>query len=186
MVPDFSRAVSRFSSDSPCTWPATSLLVLQRAPAAVRVLSTKAVPARLVHAALLHLHFGHLQTTRNSQLMNNALSNGPFWTRWKKHCGNSIWNTGEWQYCTRQRLMNTYPVPHLALMHQTLFSDPSLAVTTRQRVTWLPSDRLPGNSSSPRLGTFKCCLRVSVAQTSSTVVTCVVLAGIGAREELKA
>jgi hypothetical protein len=41
---------------------AMSLLVLQGAPAAVRILSTKAVPARLIHAALLHFYFGHLQT----------------------------------------------------------------------------------------------------------------------------
>jgi len=43
-----------------------SLLVLQGAPATVRILSTKAVPARLEHAALLHLYFGHLQTEQDA------------------------------------------------------------------------------------------------------------------------
>jgi hypothetical protein len=44
-----------------------SLLVLQRAPAAVRILSTKAVPASLVNAAFLHLHFGYLQTEQETR-----------------------------------------------------------------------------------------------------------------------
>ena len=44
----------------------TSLLVLQGAPAAVRILCTKTVPARLIHAALLHLYLRHLQTEQDA------------------------------------------------------------------------------------------------------------------------
>jgi hypothetical protein len=48
------------------------LLIFQRAPAAVGVLSTEAVPARLVHAALLHLHFGHLKTKQETSEVSGS------------------------------------------------------------------------------------------------------------------